>query len=377
MVRDPLPRTRLGKIRRHKLQERYRQAKAGKTETTTRGALPIEDMSDQDRAVLENPAARQVWDWLAGRYSEHRLTPDSSPQLDLGVDSLEWLNLTLEIRNRSGVELKEEAINRIDTVRDLLQEVSEAERTETASPTLPLEQPEEVLSDRQKRWLRPLGPLSSALTWLLFHLNRLMMRSLFRLRVQGEEQLPDQGPFILTPNHASLLDPFAVAAALDQRQLRKTYWGGWTGIAFANPFNRWISRLARAVPIDPGRAAISSLAFAAAVLKQHKNLVWFPEGERSLQGQLQPFKPGIGLLLNHFQTPAIPVYIQGSFEALPRGKRWPRRQPITVRFGAPLPPAELEQQGQGEQPQHRIVQALHDQVERLGEQTAVGENRKI
>ena len=64
-----------------------------------------------------------AWDWLTERFPDTKLTLDKSPQLDLNVDSLEWINLTLEIRERLGVELNEEAIARIDTVRDLLNEV--------------------------------------------------------------------------------------------------------------------------------------------------------------------------------------------------------------------------------------------------------------
>src|SRR5207245_2058579 len=106
----------------------------------------------------------------------------------------------------------------------------------------------------------------------LFAWNRALMRGLFRLRVQGIEHLPAQGPFLLAPNHASYLDPPAVAAALDYRWLRETYWGGWTGAVFSNPLSRLLSRLAQVVPIEPERAALSSLAFGAAVLKRRKNL---------------------------------------------------------------------------------------------------------
>src|SRR5205814_1814637 len=82
-----------------------------------------------------------------------RLTPDSNPGLDLGIDSLEWLNLTFEIRENAGVELTEAAIALIDAIRDLLREVSEA--SEAESESRPLDRPEEILTDKQKRWLEP------------------------------------------------------------------------------------------------------------------------------------------------------------------------------------------------------------------------------
>jgi long-chain acyl-CoA synthetase len=276
---------------------------------------------------------------------------------------MEWVNLSMEIGESAGVELDEGAIDRIETVRDLLNEVAEqAEAGEAASGASPLEEPEEVLSDEQKRWLAPLGPVESVASRGMFALNRAIARGPFRLRVEGIDHLPKEGPFVLTPNHVSYLDAFAVAAALPYRWLRQTYWAGWAGAAFGNPLNRFVSRLAQTVPIDPDRAGISSLAFGAAVLRREKNLVWFPEGQRSPTGELQRFKPGIGMLLNHFRVPVVPVVVSGTREAMPPGKAIPRPKKVTVEFGRPLDVDDLERSGGGERPQDRLVQALHNHV---------------
>jgi long-chain acyl-CoA synthetase len=112
----------------------------------------------------------------------------------------------------------------------------------------------------------------------MFVLNRILMRGPLSLRVEGLENLPDGGPYIIAPNHVSYLDAFAVAAALDYSVLRCTYWAGWTGAAFGNTLTRLVSRLAQVVLIDLGRAGLSSLAYGAAVLKRGQNLVWFAEG---------------------------------------------------------------------------------------------------
>ncbi|MBA3472190.1 MAG: AMP-binding protein, partial [Rubrobacter sp.] len=158
IAREPLEYTQLGKLRRHLLEDRYDRAKEGEEDVEgAAGPIPVEEMSEEDRELLEDPAAEQVWELLTRRYPDARLTPDTSPQLDLGVDSMEWVNLTMEIGESAGVELDEEAIDGIDTVRDLLREVAEAsESGETPSGISPLEQPEEVLDEDQKRWLEPL-----------------------------------------------------------------------------------------------------------------------------------------------------------------------------------------------------------------------------
>lgn len=373
VTRETLPRTRLGKIRRHLLPERYESAKRGEKEGPVPGPIPVEEMSDQDQGLLEDSGARQVWDWLAGRYPDQRLTPDTSLQLDLKIDSLEWVDLTLEISQRTGVELTEEAIGRIETIRDLLEEVSGQEAGGAGGlQSLSLERPEEGLTRRQRLWLQPLNPVQTVVGQGMLAFNRSLIKRLFRLRVQGLEHLPE-GQFVFAPNHASYLDAPVMAAALDQQRLQRTYWAGWTGVAFGNPLFRLGSRLGRVVPIDSSRALFSSLAFGAAVLQRGNNLIWFPEGGRSATGRLLSFKPGIGMLLARYPVRVVPVYIRGAHEVMPPGKAIQSLGQITVVFGEPLDVQELEREGEGEQPHERIVSALRDRVAQLaGEQSSLG-----
>jgi long-chain acyl-CoA synthetase len=357
--REPLEYTRLGKLRRHILEDRYERATRGAKSRDEKVVGPV--APEEDRALLEDPAAMGVWKLLAERFPGRRLAPETSPQLDLDIDSLGWVNLTLEIGEQIGVELDEEAIDRIDTVGDLLREVASRAGGTKHHGSL-FESPEEVLDDRQKRWLKPLGPARSAAARGMFFLNRMMMRGVFRLRAEGLQNLPDAGPFIIAPNHVSYLDSFALAAALPHSVLRRTYWAGWSGAAFGNPLTRLVSRLAQVVPVDPGRAGLSSLAFGATVLKRGQNLVWFAEGERSPTGNLQPFKPGVGMLLSYYPVPVVPVFIRGTYEAMPRGRFVRRLEKVTVTFGEAVDPLDEVSRSQ-----EQILDALHERVAELGE----------
>jgi long-chain acyl-CoA synthetase len=363
--REPLEYTRLGKLRRHVLGERYERARSGEEsqDKVVVGPISPEEMSGEDRALLEDPAAMGVWKLLADRYPDRRLAPETSPQLDLDIDSLGWVDLTLEIGEKTGVELDEAAIERIDTVSDLLREVASEAGEPTHHGSL-FESPEEVLDERQKRWLKTLDPARSTAARCMFFLNRMIMRGPFRLRVEGLQNLPDEGPFIIAPNHVSYLDAFAVAATLDHGVLRRTYWAGWTGAAFGNPLTRLVSRLAQVVPVNPGRAGLSSLAFGAAVLRRKQNLVWFAEGERSPTGTLQSFKPGIGMLLNNYPVPVVPVFIRGTYEAMPRGRFLRKLEKVTVTFGEPVDPLVFDGNFRS---QEQIVEFLHERVAELGE----------
>jgi long-chain acyl-CoA synthetase len=203
----------------------------------------------------------------------------------------------------------------------------------------------------------------------IYAFGRGLMHLLFRVRVIGRANLPNDRPWIMTPNHISLLDGLVLANALHWEQLRQTYWAGWTGIVAANPFMRFLSRLGRILPVEPSRAARTSLAFGAIVLQDGKNLVWFPEGGLSRSGELQEFKPGIGLLLERFPTAVVPVCIKGTSDALPPDSGRLRFRPVRIVIGKPCSVEELRRLGHGEKPPEQIANGLREKVAELQRQS--------
>lgn len=371
---DPLPRTRLGKIQRHKLAALFDAGKQrpGKPVVESR-PIPIESMAPEDRQLLEDPLALQTWNWLAERFPAVRLTPDTHLSLELGVDSLEWMTMSLALSDHVGIDLPEEAIARVGTVRDLLRESIEAEQavTEAVDPAVRLMKPEALLDPQQQRWLTERGWLLRRAGAFLFAIDRPLMRTVFDLDIHGAERIPAKGPCVLAPNHASLLDPPAIIAAVPPDWLRRTWWGGWTGIMFRNPLMRLFSRATRVLPIDQSSRPLANLALGAAVLARGNNLVWFPEGERSPDGKLHPFQPGIGLILTAHPVPVIPVRIEGTFEALPPGAWRPRRGRIRILFGEALDPQQLAGARTGVDRYRHIAAALHDRVAALGQDPTI------
>ncbi len=364
---DPLPRTRLGKIQRHKLAALFEAGKRATDKEVEAKPIPIERMTPDDRQLLEDPVALHTWTWLAERFASVRLTPETNMSLELGVDSLEWMTMSLQLSDRVGVDLPEDAIARIGTVRDLLREAVEAEQTTgvTGEPAMQLVKPDALLDADQRQWLSARGWFVSRLGAALLRLVRWLMPSVFDLEVHGRDRVPVHGPCVLAPNHASLLDAPALIAVLSDTFLNQTYWGGWTGIMFRNPVMRLVSRATRVLPIDQSSRPLANLALGAAALARGHNLVWFSEGTRSPDGRLQPFQPGIGLVLTAHPVPVVPVRIEGTFEALPRSARWPRRGTIRITFGTALDPRELGGDSTGAERYRRIAAALHDRVEAL------------
>jgi long-chain acyl-CoA synthetase len=365
---DPLPRTRLGKIQRHKLAALFEAGKLATDKKVEAKPIAIERMTQEDRQLLEDPVALHAWNWLAERFATVRLTPETNMSLELGVDSLEWMTMSLQLSDRVGIDLPEDAIARIGTVRDLLREAVEAEQTTgvTGEPAMQLVKPDALLDADQQQWLSAPGWFVSRLGAALLRLVRWLTPTLFSLEVHGVDRVPVQAPCVLAPNHASLLDAPALIAVLSDTFLNQTYWGGWTGIMFRNPVMRLVSRATRVLPIDQSSRPLANLALAAAAVARGHNLVWFPEGTRSPDGRLQPFQPGIGLVLTAHPVPVVPVRIDGTFEALPRSARWPRRGTIRITFGTALDPRELGANSTGAERYRRIAAALQTHVVRLG-----------
>ena len=359
ITHEPLPRTNLGKIKRHELKERFEKAQLLEKGDASGQLSQTAELNSSDQTLIEEPAAASTLEWLKKRFPDEQITLDTSPQLDLNIDSLEWMNLTLELVEQTGVELSSEAVSRVTTVRELLNEIlSSAEGADDAAS--PLEDPDHYLSGPQREFLKPLTPLQSVIADNLYRLVLFLMRP-FKVIPVGRDLLTAK-QYVFIPNHASYMDPFAIAAALPLDRLHSTQWAGWTGIAFGNPIFSFLSRIARVFPIEAKQSLFASLALGVSVLKAGSNLIWFPEGQRTLDGQLLPFKQGIGLLLAKSDVLVVPVYLDGTRKALPPGAFFPRFHPIKVIFGEPVRPQQLAEEGKGREAPERIANALHDRV---------------
>ncbi len=202
-----------------------------------------------------------------------------------------------------------------------------------------IEQPSLWVTELQKQWLRPRGRLANAAYTGLYVSNWILTRLFFRVSVEGLERLPISGPFVLAPNHASPLDPPMLATTIPLSVLQRTYWAGKQSTVLQNRLRRFMSWLTRVIPVSEDR---TSLAAAVTILEQGHNLVWFPEGVRSLDGRLHDFKPGIAILLSRCDVPVVPILIQGAFAAFPVRGSWPRLwTKIVVRIGRPVTAHQL------------------------------------
>jgi long-chain acyl-CoA synthetase len=351
---QPFPRTRLGKYRRFLLPALYAEALAGGTRRAAHALTP------EDVALLGDATAEAVWSLLRERYPDQALDLDVDLALDLNLDSFDWMEISIALEDQLDIHLSETAIAGIQTIRDLLRLAIERRSGADA----PLRQGPTMATDFE-RWLAPTGALLTPLAMVLYALNWLVMHGLFRLRVTGAEKLPPTGAFVITSNHVSDLDGMTISAALPWSQFRRLYWAGDVPRMFSNPLSRLFCRAMHVFPVDakfPG----ATLESARRVLQAGNVQVWFPEAWRSPDGRLQRFLPGIGQLLLKSGAPAVPAWIGGAFEALPRGRRIPKLRQITVAFGGPASVEILRAAGIGRTDEERTVGALRHRVIALG-----------
>lgn len=177
------------------------------------------------------------------------------------------------------------------------------------------------------------------------------VRLLFRLAVRDRDRVPPEGPFVLVANHASYLDPLLLGAAL-RAPCRFLARSSLERIPVVGAWMRAIG----VVFVHRGAARKEPLERAAELLARGERVALFPEGTRTRTGRMGPFRRGLLLLLKKTGARVVPVGIRGSFQAYPPGRRLPRLfRRCEVRFGAPVPAAEVLAVGGLEKLQRRVA----------------------
>lgn len=183
---------------------------------------------------------------------------------------------------------------------------------------------------------------------------------------QGHEALAGLKQVVLAPTHASHLDFWAVLEAMPAGLRRRTYVAAAEDYFYARPWRRWLTHLVsyHNFPLDRRRATLGEYDRLRRLLAEGFSLLMFAQGSRTRDGSLLPFRPLLAMLALDCGVPLVPVAVRGTFEALPAGRWWPRRSPVTVRFGAPLIP-RMEKGELLPQAARRLNRELEEQVRRL------------
>jgi long-chain acyl-CoA synthetase len=325
---EPLPRTVTRKLKRFEI-----------CEEEIRGAR-----SDRSGGRGEDDPALRSGAGLVVARAIHAAKPDIGAldagmhfDLDLGFDSLGRVELMAAIEGELGVEVSEERSSAVLTIGELVAALEEAGRGDSG---VARSWKEKLTAGGDEDLARQFIKESRAsLTFFGFPVIRLLglvARVGFRTRVRGLEKLPDQGPFIICPNHVSYLDSFLLCTVLPFRVIRDIFILGYTDY-LQGPIAAPLARSVNIVPVDPNANLTRAMRVAAVGLRKKRILLVFPEGERSFDGGLTEFKKGAAILSIELNAPLVPVGLNGTFEAWPRGGKL-KAHPVDIRIGDPIHP---------------------------------------
>lgn len=153
----------------------------------------------------------------------------------------------------------------------------------------------------------------------------------FDLKVYNRRHVPARGGVLLAANHQSFLDPMLVSVAL-----RRPVSFFARSSLFTNPFFGGLIRRLHAFPVQQGKGDRAAVQQAIDRLKEGCVLNLYPEGSRTEDGEIGPIQSGIALIARRAGVPIVPVVVEGSYQAWPKGQKLFRPHPIKVMYGPPL-----------------------------------------
>jgi long-chain acyl-CoA synthetase len=396
-----LPRTSTGKVRRKPVAAWLKRIQSAAS-TTGNGSLH----GSMDGAF--SPSS----DWLLALIA--RITGEARPGVgdelrlteDLHLDSLARVQLAAAIEERLGIVSGTGLLEEVQTLGELRKLVAgsaaaDMESAATAlaadsssqdgSPTRAAAKPEAAAAvtpePPRPQFLYPEWPWWKPIHWIRVAFIEAIMRPLTWLLAAPRVTRPGatgagkplpEGPLLIVANHVTEYDGPLIQYALpgpyrrwiatammgemleDYRHWRNPEWPpGHKGFYIIGPPAYWlVTALFNVFPLPRQRDFQASFAHAGKAMDHRYNVLVFPEGTRSAEGQLAHFRPGIGLLAKEGFVPVLPVAIRGLGELKTRQRRWFRSGTIEVRIGEAIHFAPEETEA-------AITARLHDEVERL------------
>lgn len=313
LLKEELPKTRLGKIQRFKLA-----STAGDLSSEKKRTRP--DPQFQEYQVIRNFLKEQT---------NTDIHPDDHIEMDLALDSLDKVSLQAFLHSTFGINIQEDIFLQHPTVEKL----SLFMKAKKSRLTVEAVRWAEIFKEKVDLTL----PRNCFTQNLFKNVSRLFFSLYFRMKAEGTENLPE-GPFILASNHQSFFDGLFVSIHLRNKVMKNTYF-------YAKEKHirgRWLKSIAHrnnVIIMNVNRDLKQSLQKLAEVLKKGKNIMIFPEGTRTRTGSIGHFKKTFAILSRELNVPVVPVSIKGAFEALPRGSFIPRPwKKIKVKFHKPIFP---------------------------------------
>jgi len=332
LVDAELPRTRLAKLQRFKFPElilKKEEKKAASNEPETSEYLAI-------KTFIESQVDMDI-------LPEHHLV------FDISMDSIGKLSLIDFIEKSFGIKFSEEQLTKFQSVRKMAEHIQKNKlfhkTDQEKSWTGDLKEESEVILPKTSFFLGP-----------IVHAVRGAFRLFFSFNGEGMENIPE-GPCFFVPNHETKLDAFLVLSYLDKNTLKNTF-----SYAKKDHMNsalrRYMASRSNVIVMDLSKDLKHSIQKMAEVVKQGKKILIFPEGTRTLDGEMGSFKKTYAILSAELNVPVVPVVIKGAYEAMSSGaKKIKWGEHISVEFLPAVYPENRTPEELNEIVRQRIVEA--------------------
>lgn len=376
LLDEPLPRTRLGKLRRPIIADLVRDARrSGKEEEVGR-------ITDEMRALQERPVSQR----FIGRLQQitgktEKPKPSDDLEMDLGVDSLTRVQLVSVLEQEFGLEIPDEEAAQIRTVGDILEKLAEQKTTEPAAK--PGKQTElswsQRLKEPPKKSLEETfnlhrGFVASNLVRLARFILWIAVKILFRVRIEGYDKLPRSGPVLICPNHQSYIDAVVIYTSFPWRLIRQQVFIAF-GEIFSRPPLSWVVKIGRVILTGDVSTVPESLRLSAQALRKNMAVCIFPEGQMTVTGDIMRPQQGAGVLSTELGVTIYPILIDGSIETISHLQ--PGLRPCKVRLvvGDPIEPAKVE--GSEDEKYRKLMEEWRERIVQMheGKQSNTGQDK--
>ena len=314
-----LPRTATRKVKRPEVVEMLQTLEA---RSKTRTEAVVESKGDDNLLWIRKVVATVSSRPLSDVSIEDKL-------MDLGFDSLMFVELQAAIEDAGGRVLTPDTLNEVQTVRELLTAVQRVDRSKKLADEPKAEEKSSEDEIHIPGFIRRVGNAVVDLA------QNTLYEGVLDTHIEGEANVPQHVNFIVAPNHTSHIDTGLVKKALGKDVAEQTVAVAAADYWFDTKYKRaYMNNFTTLVPIERSGGLRQSLRHVTQILNEGFNALIFPEGGRQESGQITEFKPIIGYLALNQKVGILPIYIWGTFDAFPKGTIIPKGSSIGAKVGA-------------------------------------------
>ena len=314
IVQEEMPKTKIGKIRRFMIPEMLKA-------------------KENDNIVIEEPKFEEytmLKEYLV-KVKKKPVTPFAHIELDLGMDSLDMVELLTYLESTFGIKASEELIIENSTVEKLAvyikenrgeNKVEEVNWNEYLNKDIDVELPKSNIVTK----------IGKAILWIVFKLY-------IRVKKEGTENITTD-PVIYAGNHQSFLDAFLFNHVVPTNVLNNVYYLAKVK-HFSKGYMKTLGENSNVILVDINKNLGEVLQTLAMVLRSGKSVAIFPEGARTRDGKMLEFKKSFAILAKELNIPIVPFGIKGAFEAFPSNSKFPKSSDVEIKFFERIEPKDM------------------------------------